>query len=95
MNIITYNGTDYPTRTFDAYLSDENEDGIQTITIASSLLGEALGMDNYSDDLDEEVLNIDDQIYYYVDAEYFDLPAEEICKLYLDEPFVFVTEYED
>lgn len=91
MNTITYKGTSYPTRTFDAYLADENEDGIQTITIASSDLSDEIEEGIEIEGSEEE--GIDNVIYFYVDAECFDLPAEEICKLHLDEPFVFVTEY--
>lgn len=93
MDKIIYNGTDYPTRTFDVYLADEDENGIQQITIATNLLSEAIE-DKMSVEGSEESY-IDQAIYFYVDAEHFDLPAEEICRLHLDEEFVFVTEYLD
>jgi len=91
MEIITYQERDYPTRTFDVHLVEEDEDGIQTITIASSLLDEALGSDKFIDESEEQ--KIDDTIYFYVDAEFFDLDAETICLEHLDEPFVLITEY--
>lgn len=93
MNTITYNGKDYPTRTFDAHLADEDENGVQTITIATSELSEAIS-DNMTLSGSEEE-GIDNSIYFYVDVEAFDLPADEICREHLDEPFVLMAEYED
>lgn len=96
MNNFNYKGIEYPTRTFDIQLTDDNEiqlnDGsdIKTITIASSLLDEALGD---SQDFGEKEEYIDDQIYFYVDEEFFHLDAETICREHLDEPFVLITEY--
>ena len=90
MNTITYKGINYPTRTFDVYLADEDENGVQTITIASSELSEALGDRIEVTDSEEE--EIDNLIYFYVEAECFDLPAEEICRLHLDEEFVLMNE---
>lgn len=93
MNKITYNGIDYPTRTFDVYLADETEDDIQQITIATNLLSEAI--DGLIDLIDyNEEHFIDEAIYFYVDEEHFDLEADVICRLHLDEEFVFVTECE-
>jgi hypothetical protein len=91
MDKIIYNGINYPTRTFDAHLADEDENGIQTITIASSELSEALGDRIEVTDSEEE--GIDSQIYFYVEAECFDLESDVICRLHLDEEFIFVTEY--
>lgn len=91
MENITYKGINYPTRTFDAYLADEDEDGVQTITIASSELSEAIS-DNMTLSGSEEE-GIDNMIYFYVDVESFDLPADEICRSHLDEEFVLITEY--
>lgn len=91
MEIITYNGIDYPTRTLDVHLANEDEDGVQTITIASSELSDALGERVMIVDSEEET--IDCTIYFYVDAEHFYLPADEICRLHLDEEFVLMNEY--
>lgn len=92
MEEIIYQGVTYPTRTFDVHLASEDEDGIQTITIASTNLSDALGDYPIGDEVSEEE-NIDNQIYFYVDVEFFDLDAETICQEHLDEPFVLITEY--
>ncbi len=91
MNTITYKGKSYETRTFDAHLAEEDENGLQTITIASSLLGEAI--EERQEVVGSEEMDIDNQIYFYVDLEFFDLDAETICRKHLDEPFVFINEY--
>jgi hypothetical protein len=91
MEIITYKGIEYPTRTFDAYLASEDEDDVQTITVASSELSDALGDRIEVTDSEEE--GIDNSIYFYVDADNFYLRADVVCYLHLDEPFVLVAEH--
>jgi hypothetical protein len=93
MESITYQGKEYPTRTFDAYLAEEDEDGIQTITIATNLLSDAM---DYRQEFEGSIeQKIDNTIYFYVDVEAFELDAETICLEHLDEPFILVNEYED
>lgn len=93
METITYKGKDYPIRTFDAHLADEDENETQTIIIATSELSEAIS-DNMTLSGSEEE-GIDKLIYFYVDVEAFELSADEICREHLDEPFVFIAEHED
>lgn len=93
MNYIKYKGKTYSTRTFEVYLADETEDESETITVASTLLEEAIADKMEVTDSEEE--RIDNQIYFYLD--YNDLinaDAHKICSELLDEPYVLVQEIE-
>ncbi len=90
MEAITYNGIDYPTRTFDV-ITDDGAD--MTITIANQDLLEAIEDGMEVEGSEEEA--IDTQIYFYVDNDLFDLDPVEICDEHLDESMEFVTEYEN
>jgi hypothetical protein len=45
------------------------------------------------DQLDEEEDEIDELITFYVEDEFFNLPAEELCAKHLHEPFTLIEEY--
>lgn len=82
MDMIEFNGTEYPSRTFLVRI-----DGVkQDITIASSELSDELAMVMQGTDKDmaEEAENIDDGIYFYLDAYLLELEASEICEKHLD-----------
>ena len=82
IDLITYKGKKYPSVTIDDVLGGSDE----TITIASSSLNEALVPDG-GDYADETARHIDEQIYSFIDDEFFDLSREEFIekvKEYLD-----------
>ena len=89
-NTIEYQGKLYPTRTFEAYICDETEDDSRYITIASSLLSDAMGDNILVEGSIEE--QIDNKIYYYVDEAHLSYDAETICLECLDEAFILMEE---
>lgn len=89
-NTIEYQGTKYATRTFEAYLSDETPEDVQTLTIATTVLSNALGDEILDEGSEEE--RIDSGIYYYVEPEHFGYDAETLCLECLDEPYILIEE---
>ncbi len=87
MGTIEYKGKQYPTRLFIVNNPEFGEN--QTIRIANDSLDIAMG--NHSNHGEEET-NVDDQIYFYVEDEVFDLSPEEICENHLDIPMKFIEE---
>lgn len=85
-NVVVYKGVDYPTRTFEVLIDDEEE----TITIATQSLIDKLG-DNVEVDESQEQY-IDNEIYFYVEDEFFNLDPRVICASHLDEEIEFVEE---
>ncbi len=88
MNIINFEGVEYPTRTFKV-MSDEFDDE-QIFTIATESLDEALG-DN-KEEWDTEENNIDCTIYFYVEDKVINLDSKEICENHLDIEMKFIEE---
>lgn len=88
---VTFEGKEYPVRTFDVRFIDEDRgDEENYITIAPESLSIAMG-DNKEVE-DTEANNLDCTIYFYVLDEHMGLEAEDICKNHLDEPIDFVEE---
>jgi len=85
--MITFKGKEYPTRTFTMTCEGAGE---MTAIIATESLSEAMGDDKEA--FDTEANNIDNTIYFYVEDEVINLPAEEICKNHLDIEFKFISE---
>lgn len=86
MNTITFQGKEYPTRTFNVMFEGEKH----TYTIATDSLYDALGDDK--EKYGTEANEIDNEIYFYVEDEVIGLDATEICQDYLDEPMEFISE---
>lgn len=82
MNTISFQGKEYPVRTFTMTSKDTGE---VTYTIADETLSEAN---------QETPVNctVDESIYFYVEKGVLDLSAEEICKNHLDIEFEFISE---
>jgi len=88
MNTITFQGQEYPTRTFNVIIEgDERE-----ITIATDSLFDALSAEDKIFDCGTTERDIDNDIYFYVEDEVIGLDAAEICQDYLDEPMQFISE---
>ena len=86
MDFITYNGKEYPTRTFKVLFEGEEH----TYTIGTESLNEVI-RDKYEEDGSEEQA-IDNEIYFYVEDEVIELDGGELCLNYLDEPMSFLEE---
>jgi len=86
MNTITFQGKEYPTRTFKVMFEGDEH----TYTIATDSLYEALGdgKEKYGTEANE----IDNEIYFYVEDEVIELDAAEICQDCLDEPMQCISE---
>ena len=95
MNHIEFNGKEFPSKTFNVLIDGEE----QTITISTaSLLFELVNFlpsDNDINSLSSEAEQIDNDIYFYVDDDKFDLSPSDICKNHLDEPIEFVSEEQE
>lgn len=89
MKTITYNNHQYPIRVFN--MRSDETGTIRCIIADTRLERDLCHEDDY---VCEEVENIDEGIYFYVDEGVLDLPAEEICSKHLDIPFKFIKEYE-
>jgi hypothetical protein len=75
---------EFPIREFRVEMSDGT---IQDITIATESLEDSLDIvDNPNDN------SLDMEIYFYVQDDLINLPAEEICQEHLDEPLKFIEE---
>lgn len=90
MDAITYKGKKYPCKTLTMTSDDTGE---VTYTIADSTLNEAM-VANSPHLKGREEREIDESIYFYVEAGVLDLPNEEICAKHLDIPFEFIEEEE-
>lgn len=91
MRIINYKDKAYSVRVFKVIYDDKE----QILDVASTELQEAMQRENgdmYWEDNDGEAGTIDNDIYYYLDAEFFNIDAKEICEEYLDEPMEFLEE---
>jgi hypothetical protein len=86
MNTITFNGKEYPTRTFKVMF----EGSKHTYKIATDSLYDALGDDKEIHG--SEANEIDNEIYFYVEDDVINLDAVEICQDCLDEPMEFISE---
>lgn len=85
---IEYNGRKFPIRTLTMTSEDTDE---MTVTIADETLSKA--MQENSPHFKAPVERaIDESIYFYVEAGDLYLPAETICKAFLDEEFEFIEE---
>ena len=86
--MIEYRGEVYPTRVFRV---DNHEFGEpQVIRISVMSLWENIM--HGTQDLGSNEQIIDDEIYYYVDDEFIEYSADEICEKYLDSPMKFIEE---
>ena len=84
MDKITYKGEEYPVRT----LVVEYDNKQMGITLGVESLAKAMDYD--FDRPGNQV--VDNEIYFYVEDEILELPAEEICKNHLDIPMSFISE---
>lgn len=84
--MIKFNGKEYPSRTFEVICEGEE----RQYTISTESLSEAMGDDKEKHGT--EANNIDNEIYFYVEDEVINLPAEEICKNHLDVEMVLFKE---
>jgi len=87
MNAIIYKNEKYPIRTFLVELPNEGE---RKITISNIVLEKAI-KDKYLE-IDSEEMDIDNEIYFYVENEFFELTAKEICEKHLDQKIEFLEE---
>jgi len=85
MKTITRLEKEYPIREFMIKFSKEDEP--EQITISVESLHCVLDYENNKED---EAM--DNKIYFYVDDNLIEKPAQEICENYLDEKLIFVEE---
>lgn len=94
-DIITYKGKEYPVVHVNVTI-DEHDDGwIHTYPIAPESLLDTMienSVDYDEEGFDGEEADIDNQIYHYVEDQYWDLPLEVICKEHLDLPMTIVPD---
>jgi hypothetical protein len=86
--MIEYRGELYPTRIFRVDNPEFGEPQVIRISVMSLWENIMHGVNDLGSD--EEI--IDDEIYYYVDDEFIEYSADEICEKYLDIPMKFIEE---
>lgn len=90
MDTIEYKGKKYPCKTL---TMQSDETGEVTYTIADETLSNAMRANSPHFKAREE-REIDEMIYFYVEAGVLELPDEEICANHLDIPFELVEDEE-
>jgi len=88
METITYKGKDYPCKTL---TMNSDETGEVTYTIADETLSNAMRA-NSPHFKGKEEKEIDEMVYYYVEAGVLELSDKEICAKHLDIPFELIEE---
>lgn len=86
---IDYNGVRYPVRTLTATI-DTEADWTHSFLIAPESLLDALDDARENDDI--TAINVDNEIYHYVENAVFYESAENIAKNYLDTPMTIVKD---
>lgn len=90
---VIFNGKTFPTRSF-TVKPEEEDDEIQ-MTIAPLSLSKLLINQETGQPINDDAKIIDDDIYFFVDDEFFNLPEEELCHNHLDEKYELVLEDEE
>jgi hypothetical protein len=82
-----FNGINYPTKILNVTIDEHEDDDIHSYLVAPESLYDAIE--------DEDDNEIDNQIYHYIEDEYWDLPNEVLAKEHLDIPMTWVEIDED
>ena len=88
VDVLEYNGKEYPYRVFHVQHPTEGWEG--TYMISTEKLLDDLNIE--SDDCRDEATSLDESIYHYVETSVLYLPAKEICEEHLDMPFKLIDE---
>ena len=82
---IEFNGVHYPTKILNVTIDEYDDDWVHNYLVAPESLYELI----------EEDSNIDNQVYHYIEDEYWDLPNEVLAKEHLDLPMTLIPDEDE
>ena len=84
---LTYNGINYPTKILNVTIDEHDDDWVHNYLVAPESLYDLI------EDSDDD--GLDNQVYHYIEDQYWSLPNEVLAKEHLDLPMTLIEIDED